>query len=197
MKKFSCFSLIYFVLFLNKTLGCSCIPLNEIKTKDDLEEYDFVALVKIKKLKDSSDKNALVLSDTYLANITILELFKGNYVKQKASFLGRDTDCDIGVYENEMWIIFGKHEGNFISISFCSHSTRYILSEDWEDKLDKTPELLYTLRSLYNPLPNKQQLSSFWEMIQGISKDIYTETKLFLYQTFILLKSIFHGFYPS
>lgn len=181
MKKVGFLSFIYLVLFVNKALGCSCKYLGEIQSKRDLERYDFVALVKTEKVIDSSFR-------AHLANVTVLELFKGSYAKKKVSFFGRGTDCEMGPMEGDIWIVFGYYDGYFITTNSCTYSTRYAESEDWASN-----ELLYTLRGLYNPLPNKQQLSSFWNMTYHISESFYKSLKAFFYQILIFLKNlVFH-----
>jgi len=185
------FLLILFLANVPQTLGCKCLGIEEIHTKEDLKRYDFIALVKIEKLEDLTYKMDGYYSEAAIGQVRVLELFKGKYTTQKILFWGEYTSCSMGVQEGDIWIVFGNYEKAFIETSFCTHSQRYIESEDWRDKINPLPPsgLLQTLRDLYKTPTN--QKFSFWQTIQYSSKDIYTETKLFIYQVFAFLKFLF------
>lgn len=136
--------------------ACSCEDLDEIKTKDDLKSYDFVALVKIEEIQDSSYTNQDNTNRTSTLSITILELFKGEKKHLKVSAWGRGSSCEMGIGKGEVWAIFGNYKDGFVTTSYCTHSFAYknAMGElDWIYEREK--ERLEKLRDIYQITPNE------------------------------------------
>lgn len=138
------------------TWACSCASLDKIKTKDDLKGYDFVALVKIEEIQDSSYTNQGNTRRTSTLSIIILELFKGEKKHLKVSASGRGTSCEMGIDKGEVWAIFGNYKGNFITTNYCTHSfayKNYMGELDWIHEWNK--ERLDKLREICQIAPNE------------------------------------------
>ena len=69
---------IFLILFSAKTFACSCVMKPDFKTKEDLNEYSFIAHIKINGIKEAEN----IETDSYVhqMNFEILELYKGEQI---------------------------------------------------------------------------------------------------------------------
>ena len=126
--------LVIALLILSKNLfACRCdLPLEF--SKKDIDQADYIALVKIKKILPLQDH--AFLNNPYRYNyfkIVIRE--KRNYKTHKFKEIivmgghpkfNTWTSCDYDMNENEEWIVFGKHERGKVVVNSCSRSARFI-----------------------------------------------------------------------
>ena len=68
------FSIFLFLYFSVKSLACVCNIKPEFKTLDDLQEYSFIAHIKIKDISKAS----LEPNDFHQMSFDIIELYKGD-----------------------------------------------------------------------------------------------------------------------
>lgn len=61
-----------------KAFSCECSGPYEFKTKEDLEEYQFIALVSIDSIYFSNISKTFEHDIFYQADLSILEIFKGD-----------------------------------------------------------------------------------------------------------------------
>jgi antitoxin component YwqK of YwqJK toxin-antitoxin module len=115
-----------FLLLITKlSFGCSCAPMADFKSKDDLKEYDFIALMTVKELApiDTSSKFMRLRKNGDI-KINLTELFKGNSVDQVYDSSFRN-DCAFDLQVGEQWIFFGTTYNGKINISRCGYSVKY------------------------------------------------------------------------
>jgi len=133
--------LIFLFLFLSHDLiACECaVQLNSAIEKK-VTDADYVALIKVQKIMPNKSK------DDYIINVEEIKLYKGNSVKDIIVYGGNwnlhnnyATSCDLGINENEEWIIFGKKINNEIRIGFCSHSIKYKDADGYRNWMNQYP----------------------------------------------------------
>ncbi len=120
------------------SFGCVCKPKEDFKTKEDLEEYEFIARIKITSI-DSADVDK---NDKSLHQISIetLEQFKGE--KQNIilvsgphrSLTDKLSSCSMGERLGEEWIIFAMRSKVYNSLitGRCMRSRRIKRSDGFE-----------------------------------------------------------------
>ena len=124
-----------FLLLLTMAIGsrvgaCACPYLEELSEKD-LQQYNYIALVKINAIisDETTGQNSGVGS--FVVRISELLHFKGKSYKELLVAGGHEkssvkTSCDLGMAENQQWIIFsrGLYKGR-PTVSFCDRNILY------------------------------------------------------------------------
>ncbi len=104
---------------------CSCVPNMPFKSKEDLKNYNYVALVTITELApyDTMHK-AFQLRTSGKISTDIVELFKGEPLKQfnDASY---NTDCAFKLEVGERWLFLGNSKKGVVDIDVCGYSVKY------------------------------------------------------------------------
>jgi len=136
-------------LFGQSAKGCTCVPLSSIESLEDLEEYDFIALVKVIDEKFYNKKTKYGIVTDGIWTVKIIELFKGKKVNQIVEY-GINTSCGIGVNKEEEWIFFGKKHKGKIEIHACDRNIRYRESDGFREwGFFSTQDDLSQLRRLF------------------------------------------------
>lgn len=169
MKKTTLLLAFLLLACVGEAWGCSCASLPDIKTKKDVEGYDFVALVKFTKIQDYKFSKNTIDYHT-IANFKILELFKGNPNTNEIAIWGQGTTCEMGIAEGNTWIIFGYLTKNYLGTNVCTHSELFferkheVINEWHKFQQERSQELLDSLHTIYQ---RKEQIRSdieiFWE----------------------------------
>ena len=194
--------LIYFSLTTVKALACECTGPYEFKTKDDLKEYSFIAFVRVDSIFVSEVEKKSEHDLFYEANVTTLETFKGESVSSilvnggNFNLNSSMTSCDIGIQENQYWIIFAyKDNSGKQRTGLCTLSKLYsdINGEkDW--KYERGIKELRLLRDIYNH--PKQQIH---ERLNGKIETMYPSGSVEILEEFE--NGLRHGerviYYPS
>lgn len=116
-------------------LACTCAPVRDFKSQEDLKGYSFIALVTIKKLPPINTANKFMrLRQSADIVIEPIDLFKGEPTTTlyDASF---DSNCALSIQEGEQWILFGYGDKGRTEVSRCSYSVRYrdtLGGRDWK-----------------------------------------------------------------
>lgn len=120
------FLMLIFSFSIENLLACYCDFEPEFKSKKDLSEYGFIALVEVLKVDSiAGDKN------NHRIEFRIIEKFKGDQIHQsvvwgKHRSLNQGwTSCDLGEDVGEEWFLFAKKVGNDYKIGSCDRTTRY------------------------------------------------------------------------
>lgn len=127
------FSYIFGIILLflpDFSFACVCAYTGDFSI-EKMEDYDYVALIKVGKLippVDTNDKEEL--PRFFEAEIFEINRFKGESMSKIKVFGGhRDfqyqTSCDLGIDTGEEWIVFGERFEGEIIFSYCSHTTIY------------------------------------------------------------------------
>ncbi len=146
------------ILFLIPETKASCWNSSklEIDSFSQLEDYDFIAHVKIV----DTPECIYSLEEEYKSHIIeIIELFKGDSINQILDYSISSNDIwsnvDIGISKDEEWILFGKTIDGKISIIGCDRNKRYKKSDGLRNWRGNTGLFeLHRLRELYqHPIP--------------------------------------------
>jgi len=120
--------IIFSLIFPAETIACRCGWDSNRSMEKAMQQNDFIAHVKIiKKSPLEKSDSALIWQNQSFreyskVSIEILELFKGT-PGIKILEWGVGTSCDMGIRENEEWILFGnKVNEKFVSIGSCGYS---------------------------------------------------------------------------
>jgi antitoxin component YwqK of YwqJK toxin-antitoxin module len=135
--------------------ACSCALEGDFKV-EEVEEYDYVALVKIGKITPMDTSNRDQRPWFYYAEFTEISNFKGETPTQLMIYGGHPsfgywTSCDLGVDVDEEWLLFGEKVDGKISIGSCSRSVIYRKANgvrDWS--FNRGIEQLILLDSAFN-----------------------------------------------
>jgi antitoxin component YwqK of YwqJK toxin-antitoxin module len=104
---------------------CYCGLLPDFKSKEDLKEYDFIALVKITAVSplDTADHYMHTRMNGEIT-INVLELFKGKNINlvNDPSF---KSDCNLNLQTGEQWFFFGSIREGKMEVSRCSYTSVY------------------------------------------------------------------------
>ncbi len=104
---------------------CSCITMKNFEKKDDLKEYNFIAMVTIKKLAPYNMVNkAFHLRTNGEIKFEILEQFKGGPI-ELANDYSYNTDCAMYLKEGEQWLLFGSITNGKVNVDRCGYSVQY------------------------------------------------------------------------
>ncbi|RXG13900.1 antitoxin component YwqK of YwqJK toxin-antitoxin module [Leeuwenhoekiella aestuarii] len=129
---------VFFILFSAKTFACSCAIKPYFKTKEDLDEYSFIAHIKVNGIKKA--ENIETDSYVHLMNFEILELYKGEQINNiivsgSHPLLEGWTSCDLGERVNDEWIIFGYYNEHLkkLTTGYCTRSKRIKVFNGFED----------------------------------------------------------------
>ncbi len=112
----SCCRILLLIIFQSLALiSYSCTCAYKTLTKEDLANFDHIAIVTVKKLNPFKNTDATL----YKADVETLEVFKGNKI---SSLLVRsvNTSCDMGVRKDAVWIVFANIWNGHPSIGPCS-----------------------------------------------------------------------------
>jgi len=153
------------ILFSAKIFACSCVMKPDFKAKEDLNEYNFIAYIKINGIKQAEN----IETDSYAHKMTfeILELYKGEEINNilvsgSHPSLKGWTSCDLGERIGDEWIIFGYYSEYFkkLTTGYCTRSKRIKVFNGYEDV--KYPNQ-YTLKKKLQQLFDKQQIVPKYE----------------------------------
>ena len=120
----------FLLLFCLDSYACDCVPNKDYETAKDLEEYEYIALVKI----DSTFLSDHQKADNYFyeSSISTLIQFKGNQHDRlivNGGLYGLTdwmTSCDLGVSVGETWLIFSTITEYQKPIVFaCEYTSMY------------------------------------------------------------------------
>lgn len=161
------------ILFGQKTKACVCSdPFLTIDSLPQLEEYDFIAHVKI--LDDQDYKKPTENNFGYigLLSIQIIELFKGKAIEVVLEY-SKNTSCDIGVSKGEEWILFGRTTNDKIAIVACDRNEKYKKMNELRDwKYGSGFYELRQLRKLYQHPVTKYENEKHIELYSNGQKEI-------------------------
>ena len=159
------FIFLILILFSVKSFACSCAIKPDFKTKEDLNEYNFIAHIKINVIKQAE----IIETDSYVhqMDFEILELYKGEntnniLVSGSHPSLKGWTSCDLGESIGDEWIIFGYYNEHFkqLTTGYCTRSKRIKVFNGYEDI--KYPNQL-TLKKKLQLLFDKEQTEPNYE----------------------------------
>lgn len=111
---------IAFLLSAFNSWACSCGTLPEIKSKDELTSYDFIALVDIKGLAPITNfgrQNGDI-------KISVVELFRGT-ASSDAIDPSFNSSCALSLNEGEQWLFFGFTVNGKINVGACTYTMPY------------------------------------------------------------------------
>uniref|UniRef100_A0AB33KXH5 Toxin-antitoxin system YwqK family antitoxin n=1 Tax=Tenacibaculum sp. Pbs-1 TaxID=3238748 RepID=A0AB33KXH5_9FLAO len=121
-----------------KTYSCSCEPKPDFKSQNDLNEYDFIAHVKITDIKNTENKKPEFL--VHSTSFNIIELYKGKELKNilvtgSNELLKGWTSCDLGERIGDEWMIFGytNKKTKKLQTGYCTRSTRIKSYDGYEN----------------------------------------------------------------
>lgn len=143
-----------FILFSLKSFSCVCPIKYDFKTKEDLNEYDFIAHVKVTSIDIIKNINR---NEMHQISFEIKELYKGKQLTTMLIYgsnqlLGGWTSCDLGEMIGDEWIIFATTNLQFnqVTTGQCSRSIRIKDRYGYEDisyspqsKIKQQLELLF------------------------------------------------------
>jgi len=121
--------ILFILLIVNsiKLIACSCNPEPNFKVKEDLNNYDFIAHVKIKSINSYEKRNY----DFLIHKITFetIELYKGKKINSLLIMgshpsLDKWTSCDINEEIGEEWVFFAYLSNNMLMSGMCTRSTK-------------------------------------------------------------------------
>ncbi len=166
-------SLVLFTILFSQNLkACICEPIPRIESLTQLKEYDFIAHVKIVDDQDYKMTSKNDFETIGQLSIKILELFKGNEIKQVLEY-AKYSSCDIGVAKGEEWILFGKTRNGKIAIVACDRNQRYKESNELRDwKYGEGFYELGQLRKLYQHPEPRYQNEKHIELYSNGHKEI-------------------------
>lgn len=159
MKKL--FVLLFF-FFPAIAFACMCSQYHRDMNRA-IKEYSFIAHVKIIK-KSLPEKSDTSLVKQYYdpgsirkVEIEIIELYKGTNRILIAEW-GVGTSCDMGIRENEEWVLFGNYiDDKYVSVSYCNVWIKLANAEGERHWMyDSGIEAMQDLRKLAN-IPEKGQ----------------------------------------
>ncbi|MDT0622682.1 toxin-antitoxin system YwqK family antitoxin [Croceitalea vernalis] len=149
-------TLSFLILFSVRTFACSCVTEPDFKTQEDLNEYSFIAHIKINGIKEAEN----IETDSYVhqMNFEILELYKGEQIKNilvsgSHPLLKGWTSCDLGERVGDEWIIFGSLNDYFkkLTTGYCTRSERIKIFNGYENiKYPNQVTLKKKLQQLFN-----------------------------------------------
>lgn len=146
-----------FLLFsIVKSYSCSCSLKPDFVTQDDLQEYEFIAHIKISNIEEVENKNSDYL--VHLMSFNIIELYKGKELKSilvygSNQLLKGWTSCDLGERIGDEWIIFGYKKNNTdkLETGYCTRSKKIKSSDGYEDlSFPNRPNLKKRLQILFD-----------------------------------------------
>lgn len=151
----------FLIICWAKMLACSCAYEPDFQTQEDLEEYRFIAHVKVKGVEAATgiDEEWPI----HKMNFELLELFKGAPIKEilvsgSHPSLEGWTSCDLVERADEEWIIFGyydEHKKKLIT-GYCTRSKRIKRANGFEDlKYPNQPTLKKKLQQVFDKKINQ------------------------------------------
>ena len=143
------------------TFACMCSQYHRDMNRA-IKEYSFIAHVKIIK-KSLPEKSDTSLVKQYFdpgsirkVEIEIIELYKGTNRTLIAEW-GVGTSCDMGIRENEEWVLFGNYiDDKYASVSYCNVWIKLANAEGERHWMyDSGIEAMQELRKLAN-IPQRE-----------------------------------------
>ncbi|AZQ65614.1 hypothetical protein EI427_25605 (plasmid) [Flammeovirga pectinis] len=121
------FLLLFSIISVN-AYSCSCDHI-DYQSKEDLKQYDFIALVSVDSTYLSDDSKLDFAY--YNVNFTIKELFKGDISINTLDVLGGNvllsddfiTSCDMYIKKGEKWLLFAYIEQGRLITHVCTDTT--------------------------------------------------------------------------
>ncbi|RFZ94226.1 hypothetical protein D0C36_01330 [Mucilaginibacter conchicola] len=114
-----------FLLLNINVFACSCFMQPAFKSKDDLKDNSFIALVKIKQTAPLDEKYKFMsLRTDSIIHVEVKELFKGKITDAVIDASYR-SDCNMILNTGEEWLLFGYERYGKTYVSRCSYSTKY------------------------------------------------------------------------
>lgn len=105
--------------------ACRCAnDFKDIKSREDLAPYDFVAHVKILSKKAPPETTANKHSPIGQLTFKILELYKGSNITQLQEY-SVGTSCDLGIGIEQEWVVFAKTVDGKLSLTSCDRNVMY------------------------------------------------------------------------
>jgi antitoxin component YwqK of YwqJK toxin-antitoxin module len=123
MKQSFLIGLLFYTLF--NPYSCICKSLEDSLDFQESVDYDFIALVKINDIKNHKEPTYNDFNGICILTIDILELFKGDKVKEIFEHVTYTTACDIKIRKGEEWIIYGNIENSKIVTTNCTPNVKY------------------------------------------------------------------------
>ncbi len=125
LKPFNILCLLLLLLVCKPSNACIC---NESPlTRDILNNYKNIALVKIKALKNVSIDSGM-MRNYQEAEVETLENFKGPLLT-KILVTAVHSSCSMGVQENTYWIVFGNDWAGYTALFPCNYNVEFIGSQ--------------------------------------------------------------------
>lgn len=133
------FKLTLIVIFFTivKGYSCSCTFKPEFKSQNDLNEYNFIAHVKITDIKKLEESNPDFI--IHQMSFNILELYKGetrNNIIVTGSHKNYKewTSCDLGEKIGDEWVVFGyRSKSNKMFTGYCTRSKRVKTADGYQN----------------------------------------------------------------
>jgi len=153
-------TILILIIFSIKTFACSCRTKLDFKTKEDLNEYNFIAHIKITAIKKAENidtdfkihQMSFELLESYKGDILNTILVSGSHHSLKGW-----TSCDLGENVGDEWIIFGSdYQNGKLITGYCSRSKRIKSYTGYEDiKYPSQLNLKNKLQTLFDKVPKK------------------------------------------
>ncbi|GHV36518.1 hypothetical protein FACS1894178_7850 [Bacteroidia bacterium] len=187
MKKIFTTILVLGVFLFGQKTKASCWEFFTIDSLPQLEEYDFIAHVKIlneQVYKMPTDCNEIA---TGMLTIEIIELFKGKEninqilvpdypcrcINKKGEEVFMTSSNNLGVSRGEEWILFGRNVKGEITIRYCDRNQIYRKVNELRDwKYDYGFRELRKLRELYQHSETKYENEMRQEFYSNGQKEI-------------------------
>lgn len=161
------------MLIILRSWGCDCGLKGDFKSKADLAEYDFIALVRISNV-DSAEVKAQPGDLIHLIKFEVLEKYKGETINNILVSGGHKslktwTSCDLSEDVNEEWVIFGYFDKrtNTLMTGMCTRTFMY------KDALG------YRYKGYGNELASLDKLRDIFEI--GVEKPRYNGKRVEYY----------------
>lgn len=155
--------MLFLCLAFQKSYCCSCAPIFDFKSKDDLKEYDFISLVSIKELAPLDSPNTFFhLRKNGNIQVEVIELFKGNSTGLLID-QNFNNDCAFNLQVGERWLFFGNTYNGKTAVDKCGYSVIYRKSDGMRDwKYYYGIKQLDLLQKLYKHQPEINKAVQFY-----------------------------------
>jgi hypothetical protein len=117
------------------SLACDCPVLEPLSNLEQLEDYDFIAHIKItsdssyKVMVDYDFRNEdgsplLIEKEIGVFTFSVIQKYKGETPEFIYDYL-RDSSCDLGIEKGEEWLLFGSKLDGKMSFGACGYTTEF------------------------------------------------------------------------
>lgn len=179
--------LLFFVLFTFSLQGycCSCGVIPDFKSAKDLKDYQFIALVTIKKLAPQHPSRWANIRVNGDVTADVKELFKGKATPSFYDPMFR-SDCALPLKVGEQWLFFGNIDSGRVVVQACSYNQLYRRANgEREWQYTTAIRNLDVLRKIFNHSSPQHQRRVFYpngklELSQHIKDGkLYGERKIY------------------